>query len=82
MTKTKRRPMKDFVRDYIEKRIEDVDNNPALKTTGGRITLSDVFYDLRKPMEEVGWEPEGWNHPKRRRRQKIQVTYVKQVCDE
>jgi hypothetical protein len=37
---------------------------------------------LRKPMEEVGWEPEGWNHPKRRRRQKIQVTYVKQVCDE
>jgi hypothetical protein len=74
--------MKDFVRDYIQKRIEDINNNPALKTAGGRITLSDVFYDLRKPMEEAGWEPEGWNHPKRRRRQKIQVTYVKQVCDE
>jgi hypothetical protein len=73
--------MKDFVRDYIVQRTKDVDNNPTLKTKG-RITLSDVFYDLRKPMEEAGWEPEGWNHPKQRRRQKIQVTYVKQVCDE
>src|SRR5918995_1643221 len=77
----RRRPMKDFVRDYIVQRTKDVDNNPALKTRG-RITLSDVFYDLRRPMEEAGWEPEGWNHPKQRRRQKIQVTYVKQVCDE
>ena len=53
MAKPSRRQMKDFVRDYIQKRIEDVNNNPALKTAGGRITLSDVFYDLRKPMEEA-----------------------------
>ena len=74
--------MKEFVRGYIEQRIRDVQNNPALKTAGSRITLSDVFYDLRKPMEEAGWDLGGWNHPKKRRRQKIQVEYVKEVCDE
>jgi hypothetical protein len=55
--KTKRKPMKDFVREYIEQRIRDVNSG----TSNGRITLSDIFYDLRKPMQEAGWEPQGWN---------------------
>jgi hypothetical protein len=76
--KIKRKPMKDFVREYIEQRIRDINNG----TSHGRITLSDIFYDLRKPMQEVGWEPEGWNHPKQRRRQTVQDRYVKEVCDE
>ena len=73
--------MKDFVREYIHQRFADVRQDPILRTIG-RITLSDVFYDLRKPMEVAGWEKQGWNHPKKRRREKVQVAYIKEVCDE
>jgi hypothetical protein len=76
--KTKRKPMKDFVREYIEQRVRDVNSG----ISNGRITLSDIFYDLRRPMQEAGWEPEGWNHPKQRRRQTVQDRYVKEICDE
>lgn len=77
----RKKPMKDFVREYIAQRIKDVETDPSLLTTG-RITLSDVFYDLRDIMQDEGWEKWGWTHPKKRRRQVIQDDYIREVCKE
>jgi len=76
-----RSTMKSFVKTYILQRQADCDINPELKHGSNRITQTDVFYDLRKPMEEAGWEKDGWNHPKKKRRKQV-IAYIKEVCDE
>jgi 5S rRNA maturation endonuclease (ribonuclease M5) len=78
----KKKSMKSFVKEFIWEAYQKCRNNPALKQAGNRILTSDVFYNLRDAMQKEGWGEKGWNHPTMKRREKIQVQYVNEVCAE
>jgi hypothetical protein len=66
--------IKSFVRDYIDKRIEAVEDNPDLIETG-RITLSTCFYEIRPLLLKAGIKFA------KSTRKTIQNEYVKDVCE-
>jgi 5S rRNA maturation endonuclease (ribonuclease M5) len=78
----KKRSMKSFVKEFIWNAYQKCLSNPALKQAGNRILTSDVFYNLRDPMQKEGWGEKGWNHPTMKRREKIQVQYINEICEE
>lgn len=78
----KKKSMKSFVKDFIWEAYQKCKNNPRLKQSGNRILTSDVFYNLRDIMQDAGWGKKGWNHPTMKRREKIQVQYINEVCAE
>lgn len=77
------RGMKGFVWDYIVDLKLDV--KPDLhfdpKSELARILTSDVFYDLRKPLEAAGYDVSSKAAAKARTRNTIQVKYIKEICD-
>jgi hypothetical protein len=68
--------MKAFVWEFIHKRRKDVAQNPGLLRTDIK-NVNRVFYILRDPMQDYGWEKEGWN-----KRRKTVLSYIKDICDE
>jgi hypothetical protein len=71
----RRKKIIDYVRDYIDQRIRDVEENPDIVRTG-RITLSTIFYHIRKLLE-------GDMVPlSRSTRRTISHDYIRSVCDE
>ena len=77
------RGMKGFVWDYIVDEKLDVLPDMHFKPKGGlpRILTSDVFYDLRKPLEAAGYDVTSKQAADRKTRQTIQVQYIKEICD-
>ena len=77
------RGMKGFVWDYIVDEKLDVLPDMHFKPKGGlpRILTSDVFYDLRKPLEAAGHDVTSKQAAERKTRQTIQVQYIKEICD-
>ena len=75
--------MKGFVWDYIVDLKLDVLPDMHFKPKKGlpRILTSNVFYDLRKPLEEAGIDVTSKEALEKRRRQIIQVQYIKEICD-
>ena len=77
------RGMKGFVWDYIVDLKLDVMPDLHFKPKKGlpRILTSDVFYDIRKPLEEAGYDVTSREAANRKTRQTIQVQYIKEICD-
>jgi hypothetical protein len=77
------RGMKGFVWDHIVDFKLDVLPDMHCKPKGGlpRILTSDVFYDLRKPLEAAGHDVTSKQAAERKTRQTIQVQYIKEICD-
>jgi hypothetical protein len=77
------RGMKGFVWDHIVDLKLDVLPDMHFKPKGGlpRILTSDVFYDLRKPLEAAGYDVTSKRSAERKTRQTIQVQYIKEICD-
>lgn len=78
------RGMKGFVWDYIVDEKFDVDpKSHRFKPKQGlpRGLTSGVFYDLRKPLEEGGYDVTSRKAAKHRTRETIQVAYIKDICD-
>jgi hypothetical protein len=77
------RGMKGFVWDYIVDLKLDVLPDMHFKSKGDlpRILTSDVFYDLRKPVEAAGYDVTSKQAAERKTRQTIQVQYIKEICD-
>ena len=77
------RGMKGFVWDYIVDLKLDVLPDMHFKPKKGlpRILTSSVFYDLRKPLGEAGYDVTSKEAAEARRRQIIQVQYIKEICD-
>jgi hypothetical protein len=75
--------MKGFVWDHIvDLKIEATpDMHFKAKKNLPRILTSDVFYDLRKPLEEAGYDVTSKEAANRKTRQTIQVQYIKEICD-
>ena len=75
--------MKGFVWDYIVDLKLDVlpDMHFKPKKDLPRILTSNVFYDLRKPLGEAGIDVTSKEALEKRRRQIIQVQYIKEICD-
>jgi hypothetical protein len=66
--------IKDFVREWIEKKRRGPDRIKL---------LSDIHYDLVKPLAEAGFDINRLRpKQKRRRRELITVRYPKEICDE
>jgi hypothetical protein len=79
----RRKPMKRFVREYIDQRRIAVRQNRDLLSKDVK-NVNRVFYILRDPMQKYGWEPEGWGDRKDggKDRRKTVIEYIKDVCDE
>lgn len=77
------RGMKGFVWDHIVDLKLDVLPDMHFKPKGDlpRILTSDVFYDLRKPLEAAGHDVTSKQAAERKTRQTIQVQYIKEICD-
>lgn len=77
------RGMKGFVWDYIvDLKLEVTpDFHFELKKGLPRILTSDVFYDLRKPLEDAGYDVTSKAAAKSKTRATIQVQYIKEICD-
>jgi hypothetical protein len=77
------RGMKGFVWDYIVDLKLDILPDMHFKPKLGlpRILTSDVFYDLRKPLEAADYDVTSKQAAKRKTRQTIQVQYIKEICD-
>ena len=75
--------MKGFVWDYIVDLKLDITPDSRFRPKEGlpRILTSDVFYDLRKPLEEANIDVTSKEAAKARRRHIIQVQYIKEICD-
>jgi hypothetical protein len=75
--------MKGFVWDHIVDLKFDILPDMHFKAKKGlpRILTSDVFYDLRKPLEEAGYDVTSKQAAERKTRQTIQVQYIKEICD-
>jgi hypothetical protein len=72
--KPRKRYIKDFVRIWIEKKRK---NPRQIKL------LSDIHYDLVKPLAEAGFDIDKLSpKQKKRRRETITVRYPKDICDE
>jgi hypothetical protein len=66
--------IKDFVREWIDKKRRD---------PGTIKLLSDIHYDLVKPLQEAGFDIDKLPaKQKKRRRETITVRYPKEICDE
>src|SRR5687767_1232627 len=77
------RGMKGFVWDHIvDLKLEVMpDMRFRPKSNLPRILTSDVFYDLRKPLAEAGYDVTSKEAAERKTRQTIQVQYIKDICD-
>jgi hypothetical protein len=78
------RGMKGFVWDYIVDGKLDVDpKSHRFRPKVGlpRGLTSGVFYDLRKPLEEAGYDVTSKEAARHRTRETIQVAYIKDICD-
>ncbi|MGH9976861.1 MAG: hypothetical protein ACRD8Z_13660 [Nitrososphaeraceae archaeon] len=77
------RGMKGFVWDHIVDLKLDILPDMHFKPKGDlpRILTSDVFYDLRKPLEAAGYDVTSKQAARRKTRQTIQVQYIKEICD-
>lgn len=77
------RGMKGFVWDYIVDLKLDVTPDYHFEPKKGlpRILTSDVFYDLRKPLEDAGYDVTSRAAAKSKTRATIQVQYIKEICD-
>ena len=64
-----------FVREYIDKRIEEVETNPDLIETG-RLTLSTCFYNIRPFLLKAGIKFA------QSTRKTIQNDYIKKICEQ
>ena len=74
MDRNEEKSIKGYVRDYIYKRTEQVQENPDLAETG-RETLSTIFYYIRPLLLKAGVKIS------KSTRRTIQVDYVKEVCE-
>ena len=63
------------MREYIDKRIEAVEANPALKETG-RLTSGTCFYDIRPLLLKAGITFA------KTTRKTIQNDYIKKFCEQ
>ena len=73
------KPRKVFIKDFVRKWIEEKRRDPyKIKL------LSDIHYDLVKPLAEAGFDIDKLptNVKKKRRRETITVRYPKEICDE
>jgi hypothetical protein len=79
----RRKPMKTFVKEYIDQRRIAVNQNPTLLSTDVK-NVNRVFYILQLQMQEYGWESEGWGSRKEggHARRKTVIEYIKDVCDD
>lgn len=78
------RGMKGMIWDYIVDEKLDVDpKSHRFKPKQGlpRGLTSSVFYDLRKPLEEAGYDVTSKEAAEHRTRETIQVAYIKDICD-
>jgi 5S rRNA maturation endonuclease (ribonuclease M5) len=71
-----RKPMKRFVREYIDERRQAVAQDRTLLTRDIK-NLNRVFYVLAPLMQDYGWEKDGWD-----KRRKYVLEYIKDICDE
>jgi hypothetical protein len=74
-----RKPMKQFVIEYVNQRRINVQLKPSLLIKDVK-NVNRVFYINRPLMQKYGWEEDEWEHPKKRRRDQV-ISYIKDVCD-
>jgi 5S rRNA maturation endonuclease (ribonuclease M5) len=78
------RGMKGFIWDFIVDNRLDVHPETLRfvpKKNLPRILTSDVYYDVRKPLEEAGYDVSSKDALKAGVRKMIQVEYVRDICD-
>jgi hypothetical protein len=72
------KPKKVFIKDFVRKWIEEKRKNPRVIKL-----LSDIHYDLVRPLAEAGFDiNELPPKAKKRRREVITIRYPKDICDE